>query len=165
MPDTAAENRRLIERFYEAFDRCDGETMAGYYLPEATFRDPVFGTLNGEQAGKMWRMLTSKAKDLRIELLEHDADETSGTARWQASYHFAATGRPVINNVAATFEFRDGRIARHTDGFSFFAWARQALGPTGLAMGWNPVGRRMVRRRARSDMDRFSAPNPPAQGP
>jgi len=165
MPDTAAENRQLIERFYDAFDRCDGETMAGCYLPDATFRDPVFGTLTGEQAGRMWRMLTSKATALKIELLEHDADETSGTARWQANYEFAATGRPVINNVQATFEFRDGRIARHTDGFSFFAWSRQALGPTGLALGWNPIGRRIVRRRARGGMDRFSAPNPPAQEP
>lgn len=165
MPDAAAENRRLIERFYAAFDRCDGEAMAACYLPTATFRDPVFGTLTGLQASDMWRMLTSKAKDLSIELLDHQADDTSGSARWRAHYEFAATGRPVINDVHAAFEFRDGRIARHTDSFSFFAWSRQALGPTGLAVGWNPVGRRMVRRRALGDMERFVARRTPTQEP
>jgi len=162
MPDQATANRQLIERFYDAFDRCDGETMALCYLPDATFHDPVFGTLTGEQVGNMWRMLTAKAKELKIELLEHDAAEMSGTASWQAHYEFAATGRPVINRVQATFEFREGRIARHTDGFSFFAWSRQALGPIGLVLGWNPVGRGMVRRRALSDMDRFSQATPPS---
>ena len=84
----------MIEHIYDAFDRCDGGAMAECYLRDATFSDPVFGTLTGEQAGAMWRMLTSRAKDLKIELLEHDADEASGTARWRAQYEFAATGRP-----------------------------------------------------------------------
>ena len=161
MPGAAAGNRDLIEHFYDAFERCDGDAMAECYLRDATFSDPVFGTLTGEQAGAMWRMLTSRAKDLKIELLEHDADEASGTARWRARYEFAATGRPVINDVQASFEFRDGRITRHVDGFSFFGWSRQALGATGLAVGWNPAGRQLIRRRARRDMERFMARNPP----
>ncbi len=152
---SSAENRQLIERFYEAFDRCDGDTMAACYLPDATFRDPVFGTLTGEDAGRMWRMLTSRARELKVELLEHDADDTSGTARWQARYEFVATGRPVINDVQASFRFRDGLIAEHVDGFSFFGWARQALGPTGLAIGWSPPGRGVVRRRALAELRQF----------
>ena len=155
MSDLATHNRRLIEEFYEAFDRCDGEAMAASYLPDATFRDPVFGELTGEEAGNMWRMLTGRARQLKVELLEHDADDTSGTARWQARYEFASTGRPVINDVLARFRFRDGKIAEHVDEFSFFAWSRQALGPTGLAIGWSPPGRRIVRRRARAELESF----------
>lgn len=150
------QNRQLIERFYEAFDRCDGDTMAACYQPDATFRDPVFGTLTGEEAGRMWQMLTGRARDLKVELVEHDADETSGSARWRAHYEFAATGRPVINDVRATFRFRDGLIAEHVDGFSFYGWARQALGPTGLAIGWSPPGRGIVRRRARAELQKFA---------
>jgi ketosteroid isomerase-like protein len=157
MSDVAEANRRLIRRFYEAFDDCDGEAMARCYLPQATFRDPVFGTLTGEEAGNMWRMLTGRARELKVELLEYGADETTGRARWQARYEFAATGRPVINDVTARFRFSDGLIAEHVDGFSFFAWARQALGPTALAVGWSPPGRRLVRRRARAELDRYQS--------
>ena len=155
MADDAATNRDLIRRFYDAFNRRDGDTVAACYLPTAMFRDPVFGALTGEEAGRMWRMLTSRAKSLTIELLEHDADATTGQARWRARYDFVATGRPVVNDVRATFRFTDGLIAEHVDKFSFFAWSRQALGPTGLAIGWSPPGRRAVRRRARAELERF----------
>lgn len=129
--------------------------MAACYLPTATFRDPVFGTLTGEEAGRMWRMLTSRAKSLTIELLEHHADETTGEARWRARYDFASTGRPVVNVVRATFRFSGGLIAEHIDEFSFYAWSRQALGPVGLAIGWSPPGRKAVRRRALGELNHF----------
>jgi len=35
-----------------------------------------------------------------------------------------------------SLEFRDGKIVRHTDVFDFHRWARQALGPVGLVLGW-----------------------------
>jgi ketosteroid isomerase-like protein len=154
--DTAERHRALIRRFYEAFDRRDGATMAACYLPTATFSDPVFGTLTGEEAGRMWVMLTGRAEALRVELLEHDADAERGSARWRARYTFVATGRPVVNDVQARFRFAGGLIAEHVDAFSFFAWSRQALGGTGLALGWSPAGRGLVRRRARSDLASFT---------
>lgn len=159
MPASADDNRRLIERFYEAFNRCDGEAMAACYRPDATFEDPVFGKLEGQQVGDMWRMLTSRARSLKIDLLEHDADDASGSAHWQAHYDFAATGRPVLNDVRAHFRFAedDGLIAEHVDSFSFFAWSRQALGPTALAIGWSPPGRKIVRQRAREELRRFAS--------
>jgi ketosteroid isomerase-like protein len=150
-------NRELIQRFYAAFDACDGGTMAAAYAHDATFQDPVFGTLTGKDVGDMWRMLTDRARDLKVELLEFDADEATGTAHWQARYEFAATGRPVINDVHGWFRFADGLIIEHVDDFSFFAWSRQALGRTGLAVGWSPLGRRIVGRRARAELDRYRA--------
>ena len=74
----------IIERFYAAFDACDGDTMAACYAPGAHFSDPVFPDLNGDEPGAMWRMLTAQARDLRVELLEHDAD----SARWRTHYTF-----------------------------------------------------------------------------
>jgi ketosteroid isomerase-like protein len=38
----------LIERFYAAFGRKDGDAMAACYAPDARFSDPVFGELRGE---------------------------------------------------------------------------------------------------------------------
>jgi ketosteroid isomerase-like protein len=153
----SAANRSLIERFYEAFGRRDGDAMAACYTPDATFSDPVFTDLRGEEPGAMWRMLTARATDLRIELREHDADGDRGSARWIAHYTFTQTGRPVVNDVQASFRFRDGLIAEHTDSFDFHRWSRQALGTSGLLLGWTPLLRAAVRRRARGGLDVFMA--------
>jgi ketosteroid isomerase-like protein len=100
-----------------------------------------------EQVGAMWLMLTSRATNLRVELARHEGDDRAGNAHWIASYTFA-TGRSVVNDVCATLRFADGLIADHEDRFSFHAWSRQALGPGGLALGWTPILRAVVRRRA-----------------
>jgi ketosteroid isomerase-like protein len=70
----------VIERFYAAFDRRDGDAMAACYAPDARFRDPVFGELDAAQTGAMWRMLTGRAADLRVELAEHESDGSTGSA-------------------------------------------------------------------------------------
>jgi ketosteroid isomerase-like protein len=150
-------SRELIERFYTAFDSCDGEAMEACYVPDARFSDPAFGELRGPEVGAMWRMLTGRARDLSVDLAEHDADGSHGTAHWVAHYTFGPTGRPVVNDVRATFRFDDGLIAEHDDRFGFHAWARQALGAPGLLLGWTPMLRSKVRGRARADLDRFMA--------
>src|SRR5690242_2956962 len=155
MSEQAAANRALIERFYEAFSRRDGDAMAACYAPNARFHDPAFGELTGEQPGAMWRMLTGRADDLRIELVEHDADDSTGSARWLADYTFTQTGRKVHNDVKARFRFADGLIAEHDDAFSFHAWSRQALGPAGLLLGWTPLVQGKVRKQARAGLDEF----------
>src|SRR4051794_13961021 len=150
-------NDELIQRFYAAFDGKDGDAMAACYAPDARFNDPVFGDLTGEQAGAMWRMLTGRAKDLSVELADHSADGDGGSAHWLAHYTFAQTSRKVVNDIQATFRFRDGLIVEHVDRFSFWAWSRQALGPIGAALGWNPVLRASVSRKARAGLDEFMA--------
>jgi ketosteroid isomerase-like protein len=147
----------LIERFYAAFGERDGAAMAACYAPGVRFSDPVFPELRGAEAGAMWRMLTGQSKDLRIELLEHEADDERGSARWRAEYTFTQTGRPVVNDVRASFRFADGRIVEHEDRFDFYRWARQALGPPGVLLGWTPLVRSAVRRRARAALDEFLA--------
>jgi ketosteroid isomerase-like protein len=151
-----ADNAELIRDLYEAMDRHDGEAMAEMYDPDGRFSDPAFGELTGAEAGDMWRMLTRRAEDLRVELVEHSADGEAGTARWIARYTFTRTGRPVVNDVRAQFGFRDGRILEHRDSFPFWAWARQALGPAGLVLGLPPMSL-LIRRRARQDLSEFRA--------
>jgi ketosteroid isomerase-like protein len=155
MSQLAADNQALIERFYEAFDRHDGDAMAACYAPNARFHDPAFGELKGDEPGAMWRMLTGRADDLRVRLVEHDADDTSGRAHWLADYTFTQTGRKVHNDVQARFRFQDGEIAEHDDSFGFYAWARQALGPAGLLLGWTPLVQGKVRKQARASLDEF----------
>jgi ketosteroid isomerase-like protein len=147
-------NRELIERFYEAFGRCDGATMSACYGEGAHFRDPAFGELHGAEVGAMWRMLTQRATDLVIELDEHEADQQSGSAHWIARYTFS-TGRPVVNDIQATFRFADGLIVDHVDDFDFRRWARQALGPAGVAVALLPPLRSKARSKARGQLEDF----------
>jgi ketosteroid isomerase-like protein len=147
----------LIKRFYTAFNEGDGAAMAACYTPDAHFWDPVFQDLNGAEPGQMWRMLTSRSGDLRIELPEHASDNDRGTAHWIAHYTFTQTGRKVVNDVQATFAFRDGQISEHDDRFSFWTWSRQALGTPGLVAGWTPLLRNKVSAQARAGLEEFRA--------
>ena len=150
-------NTQLIELFYAAFNEKDGDAMAACYAPDARFSDPVFPDLQGSRAGAMWRMLTAGDGDLKVELLEHDAANDSGSAHWRAHYVFTGTGRPVVNDVRAHFRFANGSITEHHDDFNFHTWAKQALGPVGLLLGWTPVVRNKVRRQAGTRLDEFTA--------
>jgi uncharacterized protein len=150
-------SRELIERLYGAMNRGDGETMAACYAPDARFSDPAFGELRDSEPGDMWRMLTLRATDLTVELADHEADGNNGTAHWIARYTFGPTGRHVVNDIRATFRFEGGLIAEHDDRFSFYKWSRQALGLPGLLLGWTPLLRASVRRRARGDLEKFRA--------
>ena len=150
-------NAELIERFYAAFARHDGDAMAACYAPGASFSDPVFTDLEGEEPGAMWRMLTGRAEDLSVELRAHDADEDGGSANWVATYTFGQSGRPVVNDIQARFRFRDGLIAEHDDDFDFRHWARQALGLQGIAVALLPPLRAKARQRARGQLEDFRA--------
>jgi ketosteroid isomerase-like protein len=148
------ENRATIERFYAAFGQCNGAAMTAEYARDAHFQDPAFGDLHGADIGAMWRMLTSRATDLEIELHEHEADEALGSAHWIARYTFS-TGRPVVNDIEAKFRFAEGKIADHVDEFDFRRWARQALGPSGTLVALLPPLRAKARAKALDQLETF----------
>src|SRR5688500_11757685 len=101
-------NEELIQQFYNAFAARNAEPMVAAYADQARFSDPVFPNLTAEEARGMWRMLTSRAKDLEISFGAVSADDRSGRAHWEAKYTFTGTGRPVHNIIDAEFEFADG---------------------------------------------------------
>ena len=150
----AEANRATIERLYEALGQCNGAAMTACYAGDAHFRDPAFGDLEGDDVGAMWRMLTGRAKDLAIELHEHEADETSGSAHWIARYTFS-TDRPVVNDIQARFRFAEGLIVDHVDEFDFRRWAKQALGPGGNLVALLPPLRSKARAKALGQLEAF----------
>jgi ketosteroid isomerase-like protein len=157
LPGISAANEALLERFYGAIAARDGDAAAACYAPDAHFSDPVFTDLRGREPGAMWQMLAERSSDLELELLEHSADEESGSSHWVARYTFSQTGRRVVNDVRGSLRFGDGLIVEHRDEFDFHRWARQALGIPGLLLGWTPLIRSPVRRRARASLDEFMA--------
>ncbi|MCB9749285.1 MAG: nuclear transport factor 2 family protein [Myxococcales bacterium] len=147
----------LITRFYDAFAAKDGEAMAACYHDDVRFSDPVFPELRGSDAGDMWRMLTSRATDLELEVSNITGDDARGGAHWEARYTFSATGRKVHNVIDASFRFKDGLIVEHVDDFDFYRWSRMALGPAGVLLGWTPIVRNKVRAQAGEQLRDFIA--------
>ncbi len=147
----------LITEFYSAFQRLDADAMAACYTDDVVFSDPAFGELRGRDAGDMWRMLTTRAKDFSLTFDSVRSDDTRGSAHWVATYLFSATGNTVVNDIQARFVFRDGKICEHHDSFDLWRWSRQALGTKGLLLGWTPLVKNAVRAQARKGLKAFQA--------
>jgi uncharacterized protein len=150
-------NERLLHSFYSCFRELDANGMAACYAPDVVFSDPVFPRLEGKDAGAMWHMLASRARNFSLTFRDVKADDARGSARWEATYLFSRSGRMVQNVIDAEFEFRDGLIVRHVDRFGFWRWSRQALGISGLLLGWTPVVRNAVRAEAAKGLAGFVA--------
>ncbi len=138
-------NQEIIEDFYTSFKNGDAESMVQHYADTITFEDPAFGVLHGEEAKNMWRMLLSRASDLRVSYSEVWVDSSRGGAHWEAQYTFSKTKRRVHNKIDAEFEFENGKIISHTDHFNFWKWSQMALGPFGLFFGYTPLVKNKVR--------------------
>lgn len=138
-------NKDLIERFYAALGNGDAASMGRCYADDAIFSDPVFAMLDAEGVRAMWAMLCARARDLDVSVGDIVADDRAGSARWIASYTFSRTGRKVRNAIDARFEFRDGKIVRHTDRFDLWRWAGMALGIKGQLLGWLPAVQNAIR--------------------
>ncbi|MFC4723601.1 nuclear transport factor 2 family protein [Geojedonia litorea] len=149
--------KQLLVSFYSAFKELDAETMASCYHPEIVFQDPAFGILKGERAKNMWRMLceSQKGKDFKITYSQIEADDQLGSASWEALYTFSKTGRKVHNKIRASFEFKDGKIIKHTDDFDFNKWSSQAFGVRGAILGRTKFFRNKLRHRVNRMLSKF----------
>ena len=131
-------NYNLIKEFYEAFARGDAAAMSICYSDNVYFEDPAFGVLKGNEAKTMWEMLIKSSKgELKISFSDIEINGNKGTAKWRAEYEFSQTGRKVLNQITANFEFSDGKIVKHIDEFNLWKWSKQALGKIGWLLGWS----------------------------
>lgn len=152
-------HQQLIERFYTSFQHLDWNGMNACYHEDAFFYDPVFQNLNAAQVKAMWEMLCRNAVDLRIDFNNVKADDEYGSCNWRASYVFTSTGRPVVNHVQAHFQFHEGKIVEHMDHFSMWKWNRQALGTSGLLLGWSSIVQDKVHKMATQRLEKFMQRN------
>jgi ketosteroid isomerase-like protein len=145
----------VAERFYSAFAARDWRAMGALYADDARFSDPAFVDLDAVEVRAMWRMLISRGTDLKLHYRVLNETVDSAQVHWTARYTFTQTGRPVVNEIDARLQLRDGNIVRHVDVFDFHRWARQALGAPGLLLGWTPFFRRKVQAKARAGLRQY----------
>lgn len=148
-------NEDLLRRFYTAFSQKDAATMGACYHERARFSDPVFQDLDAVGVRRMWAMLVKRGRDLTIEVDGIRADDSRGEAHWIAHYTFSGTGRPVRNDIRASFEFSDGSIIRHVDRFDLWRWSAMALGLKGTLLGWTGPVQKAIRTRAAKSLAEF----------
>jgi ketosteroid isomerase-like protein len=129
------DQERTVRAFYSAFDQKNSEEMMSLYTDDVKFSDPAFPALTGDDAKNMWRMMVSRAKELRVEVKSVETEGAVCRTRWEARYLFGDKKRPVHNIIDATMTFRDGKIAEHTDVFDVGRWSRQAIGSVAYVMG------------------------------
>lgn len=148
-------HQQLIETFYKAFAAKDFRVMADCYHKDVVFDDPAFGQLKGREVSKMWEMLLTRSKDLSLTFSEIQADQISGSAKWIARYTFSATGRMVTNHIRATFKFKDGKIAAHTDSFDLNKWFKMAFGAKGYLFILFPFLKNTFKKKAKKTLQSF----------
>ena len=147
-------NAQLLTDFYTGFNKQDPAPMVKAYASDAEFSDPAFPNLKGSEIGDMWTMLCGRAKGFSLVFRDITADDTRGSAHWEADYLFQG-GRKVHNVIDATFTFREGKILKHVDRFDFWRWSRMALGPPGMLLGWTGFLRSKVQAQAAKGLLEF----------
>ena len=150
------QTKEILNSFYKAFAQGNTEQMLSHYHPEATFKDPAFGELSEEEVKAMWTMLMERAKgNLKIEHEILEANETSGKVLWQAKYVYGKNKRPVHNKIKANIQIKDGLIIRHVDEFNLWKWSKQALGMSGLLLGWSSFLKNKIQSGAKISLAKF----------
>ncbi len=149
-------NVALVSRFYDGFKRLDYQAMNDCYSDDIAFFDPMFGLLQGDEVKSMWEMLCKNAKDFSLSYGNiKELDEEYYTCDWMATYKFSKTGRKVVNKIVAHMKVLDGQIVEHSDGFSLHKWSKQALGFSGLLLGWNSFYQQKIKNNAKRNLLRF----------
>lgn len=148
-------NQQLIEKFYSAFAKRDFKAMGECYHDKIEFEDPAFGKLKGTEASKMWEMLLTRSKDLEVVFSNIKATEQEGSADWEATYTFSRTGNKVINSIHAVFEFKDGKIIKHTDSFDLSKWFVSAFGWKGYLFNTLPFLKNKFKQQAKQTLTNF----------
>lgn len=149
-------NEALIKRFYKSFSDGNADGMTACYHDDIVFKDPAFGTLESDKAKAMWQMLMSRSDSApEIQFSNVSADEKYGKANWIAKYNYGPKKRKVVNNVTALFEFKDGKIIKHTDEFDLWKWSQQALGISGYLLGWSSFMKNQIQKKTNGLLRKF----------
>ena len=80
----------IPKKLYQALNDRDYKSMWKLYAMDATFSDPAYGSLKGDEIKAMWHQICVRNTDLEAEILsvtQNDAQTISYS--WKASYTHA----------------------------------------------------------------------------
>lgn len=152
-------NELLIHNFYLAFIEKDFKTMQSSYSEQASFSDPVFQNLNVTEVRAMWEMFCKRGKDMHLTFEILSVTDNQIIAEWIPRYTFSATGKYVVNHIISTFTIADNKIIQHNDSFNFYKWCSQALGVSGILLGWTAFMQNKIRKKAIDNLNHFIQSN------
>lgn len=149
-------NTGLIQHFYQSFANGAIEDMVNCYDDSATFEDPAFGQLKGEDVRNMWRMLLESSKgQLKVTFDSIHENKENVFAKWKAEYVFSQTNRKVVNEIEAHFVVKNGKIIKHIDNFNLWKWSRQALGFKGFIIGYTSFFKKALHKKTHHLLRKF----------
>lgn len=147
----------IANQFYGAFVQKDIATLDKLYHPDLQFSDPAFGSLTKAETIAMWSMLFGASDDLKVTFSFLEAKNDHARVAWVAKYSFGRNKRQVINRITADLIIEDQQIISHQDRFDLHKWARQALGLTGLILGWSGFFKTKLQRQTKQRLRKFMA--------
>ena len=144
----------VVDRLFEALRRADASVIDACYHPQISYSDSVFEDLRGARVALRWRMLLQQADGFSLEHGLVFADERKAQVQWTADYRLR--GKRIRVPILSTLAIWDDLIVRQVDEYNFWQYSRQAQGIPGLLLGGLEPFQKIVRRRARRDLERFA---------
>lgn len=148
----------VVDRFFEALRRADDAVINACYHPQISYSDPLFEDLRGARVALRWRLLLREAQSFSLEHELVFADERKVQVQWTVDY--ALKGKKIRLPILSTLAIWDNLIVRQVDEYEFWQYSRQAQGFAGLLLGGIEPFQQLVKRRARSDLERFATAAP-----
>ncbi len=147
------------KKYYDYFSLKDATSLNSLYSDLATFKDPVFGSLNSAETRAMWSMLLGRAENLSCShrILNESGELVEG--EMLVEYEFGKKKRKVLNHILTRFVIRDGKILDQKDRFNFWRWCTMAFGTVGFAIGWIPFFREKIKKKAQDSLKLYIQKN------
>ena len=147
-------NVELIENFTRPSLAATMPACSRCYDPAVDFADPVF-TVQANVHTPCGTCSSAEARPSRSPSTRFKPTTQVEARTGKRSIIFRRPKRPVLNIIDAEFKFRNGKIYWHRDHFDFWKWSRQALGTSGMLLGWSPILHNRVRKTASANLDKF----------
>jgi len=106
----------LVERFAEAFNRCDVDGLLACFTEDATYRDLFYGPHAGQAALRgMFERMFREGRDYRWQMNSVVMDAHRAAAEWTFSYTATAAvprseGRHVLFSGMSVFDLDGGDL-------------------------------------------------------
>lgn len=153
-------NKELIEKFYQAFQKRDFDTMRNCYAEGIVYFDPLYSILSDEAVMMMWKQRYAGAESIQINFGDINTEDGEYyTSLYTVTYIFTQTGKPVNLSVKAYMRIIGDKITEHSDAFSVHKWAGMAYGLPGRLFGWNRLYQHTLKKNARKNLLEFIGQN------